>query len=272
MKSKEKEDTLTLEGHLTELRSRLIRCVLAFLIATIISYNYAERIAQDIVNRAPDMNFIYISPSELMMSYIRIALICGAVLASPIIVSQIWLYIRPGLTNKESFYTKVSFVLGAGFFIIGVLFSYEMVLPLIFKFFAGFQTEDIQANISFASYLSFVTRIVLSFGLVFELPILMFILARFGLVTTEFFIKNRKYMVLIIFVVAAILTPPDVVSQTMLALPMIVLYQIGILLSRFGKNQRAEKLDLNENEDEYGEEENHKIDNEDANKEEIDNN
>lgn len=239
--SKDNDKNLTIEGHLVELRKRVMIAFSALIIATIVGYNFSERIATDIVSRAPDMEFIYIAPSELMLSYIRIALFCGAVLSAPIIISQIWLFISPGLTKKESRQVKVSFFLGGGFFILGVLFAYEMVLPVLFKFFAEFQTEDIKATISFGNYLNFVIRIVLSFGLVFELPIIMFVLSRFGLISTEFFVKNRKYMILVIFVVAAVLTPPDVVSQTMLALPMLVLYEIGILLSKIGRKKRVDE-------------------------------
>lgn len=234
MENKEIQEGFTLEEHLSELRKRVILSVVALLATTIFSYNYAERIAEDIIARAPGMDFIYISPAELMLSYIKIALICGFILASPIIISQIWLFISPGLNKKEQRYVRISVFMGVGFFLVGALFSYEVVLPLIFQFFAGFQTENIRATISVANYLSFITRIVLAFGIVFELPIFMFILSRFGLVDYKFFMRNRKYTLLLIFIVAALLTPPDIVSQTMLALPMLVLYEVGIILSRLG--------------------------------------
>lgn len=239
MKNKEVEEAFTMEEHLGELRRRIITSVLAMLVTTIISYNYAERIAADIIARAPGMDFIYISPAELMLSYIKIAVICGFVLASPIIISQIWLFISPGLEKKQQRYVRISVFMGVGFFIVGALFSYEMVLPIIFKFFASFQTPDIKATISVASYLDFITRIILSFGIVFELPIFMYILSKFGLVDYKFFAKNRKYTVLLVFIVAAVLTPPDVISQIMLALPMLVLYEVGIVLSRLAGKKKT---------------------------------
>lgn len=228
---------LTLVEHLSELRKRVLVSFISFIIASLVGYNFSEIIATDIINRAPDMDFIYISPSELMLSYIRIALFVGLIIASPIIITQIWLFISPGLSRKERRNVRVSLLLGGGFFVIGVLFSYEVVLPFIFKFFAGFQTKDIKATISFANYLNFIIRIVLAFGLVFELPIVMYLLSKFSLVTPDFFIRNRKYMVLVIFIVAAILTPPDVISQSMLAIPMVILYQIGIFLAKIGYNK-----------------------------------
>lgn len=237
MMNNDNNEGLTLVEHLSELRKRVLFSFISFIIASLIGYNFSERIAKDIIGRAPDMDFIYISPSELMLSYIRIALFIGIILASPIIITQIWLFISPGLSRKERRYVRVSILLGGGFFIVGALFSYEIVLPFIFKFFAGFQTEDIKATISFANYLNFIIRIVLAFGLVFELPIIMYLLSKFSLVSPEFFIRNRKYMVLVIFIVAAILTPPDVISQSMLAIPMVILYQIGIFLARIGYNK-----------------------------------
>lgn len=241
--SKENIDkNLTIEGHLSELRKRIMISLGVLIVTALIGYQFSEFIARDIVSKAPDMEFIYISPSELMLSYIKIALVCGVVIAAPVLISQIWLFVKPGLSKKEGGYVKVAFALGGGFFIIGVAFAYQIVLPFLFKFLAEFQTDYIKATISFEKYLTFVIRTVLSFGLVFELPMIMFILSLLGLVKSEFFIKNRKYMILVIFVTAAILTPPDVVSQTMLAVPMLILYEVGIVLSKIaGKTKKGNK-------------------------------
>lgn len=235
------DENLTIEGHLSELRKRLMISMGVLVITTLIGYNFAEQIAKDIALKAPDMEFIYISPTELMMSYIKIALVCGIVISAPVLISQIWLFIKPGLSKKEGSYVKVAFALGGGFFLLGLAFSYEIVLPFLFKFLADFQTDYIRAAISFEKYLAFVIRTVLSFGIVFEMPMIMFLLTRFGLVQPEFFIKNRKYMILVIFVVAAVLTPPDVVSQIMLAVPMLILFEVGIILSNMGRKGSKEK-------------------------------
>lgn len=241
MKRRKTNEELTLVGHLAELRRRIIISGLALIIFSFVGYYFAEPIAKDIVSRAPDMDFVFISPSELMLSYIRIAIFCGFVIGAPIILSQIWLFISPGLENNQKRYILVSLLLGGGFFVIGTIFAYTMVLPVIFKFFAGFQMPEIKATISFSNYLNFIISILLAFGVVFELPIIMFLLTRFGLFKAEFFVKNRKYMILVIFVVAAILTPPDVVSQTLLALPMLGLYEVGIILSKIGQKGRKNK-------------------------------
>jgi len=242
MKRKKAKEDLTLVGHLTELRKRIIVSGLSLIIFALIGYYFAEFIVKDLVNRAPDMDFVFISPSELMLSHIRIAVYFGFVIGSPIILSQIWLFVSPGLEKDQRKYVVIALLLGGGFFLGGVVFSYIFVLPVVFKFFASFQIPEIKATISFSNYLSFIISMLLAFGAVFELPIVMYILARFGLVRVAFFTKNRKYMVLVIFLISALLTPPDVVSQTLLAIPMLALYEVGILLSRIGqKGRKASK-------------------------------
>lgn len=238
MIKKSSNTDLTLIGHLSEVRKRIIISFLSVIVFTLVSYNFADVIARDIISKSNDMQFVYLSPSELMLCYIRIALICGVVLAAPIILSQIWLFISPGLENNQKKYVLIAFFVGGGFFILGVVLSYIFVLPLILKFFAGFQISEIQATISFSSYLNFVLSTLLAFGAIFELPIIMFLLTRFGLIKVDFYIKYRKYMILVIFIVAGILTPPDVVSQILLAIPMMVLYEIGIIFSKIGKKKK----------------------------------
>ena len=240
-KKKTTSNEMTLIGHLTELRRRIIYSGLALIIFSFIGYYFAEPIAKDIIGRAPDMEFVFISPSELLLSYIRIAVFCGLIISAPIILSQIWLFVSPGLENKQKKYIVISLILGGGFFVLGTIFAYIVVLPVVFKFFAGFQMPEIKATISFGNYLNFIIRLLIAFGVVFELPIIMFLFARLGILKVEFYVKYRKYMVLIIFIVAALLTPPDVVSQILLAIPMLLLYEIGILLSRIGQKKLYRK-------------------------------
>lgn len=237
-KNKDKNKNLTVVGHLEELRKRVIYSGFLFIIAAFISYRFAETIVDDILSRAPDMDFIYISPPELMLSYIKLAVVSGLVVAAPFILSQIWLFISPGFEKKEKRYLILSLILGGSFFILGVVFSYTTVMPIIFKFFSGFQTEKIRPMISFKNYLAFVINILISFGVVFELPIIMVLFTRFGLLNPAMFVKYRKYMILVIFVLAAILTPPDLISQSLLAIPMLALFELGILLSKITQKRK----------------------------------
>ena len=242
MKKKQRTNKeLTLVGHLGELRKRLIISLLSLTVFSLLAYNFSEIIAKDIINRAPDMRFVYLTPSELMLSYIRIALVCGFVLSAPIIISQIWLFVSPGLEDKQRRYVVIAFFLGGIFFVLGIIMAYIVALPLILNFFSEFQIPEIQAYISFSNFLNFVLSTLLAFGAIFELPIVMFLLSRFGLVKVDFYIKYRKYMILVIFIVAAILTPPDVISQVLLAIPMLLLYEIGIIFSRFGQKKKENK-------------------------------
>lgn len=239
MTKKKHNVNLTIVGHLTELRRRIIISGLALIIFSLVGYNFSEIVVKDIIGRAPNMEFIFISPSELMMSYIRIAVFCGFVISSPIILLQTWLFIVPGLEEKHKRYIVIALVMGGGFFIVGSIFAYLVVLPVIIKFFAGFQLPEIQSAISFGNYLDFILKIIISFGIIFEMPIVMFLLSRMGILKPEFYIKNRKYMILIIFILAAILTPPDVISQIMMALPMLILYEVGIILAKLGRKRKG---------------------------------
>jgi sec-independent protein translocase protein TatC len=153
-------------------------------------------------------------------------------------LSQIWLFVSPGLEDKQKKYVLIAFLLGGAFFVLGTIMAYLVVMPLIMKFLLEFQIPEIQANISFSSFLNFVLSTLLAFGTIFELPIVMFLLTKFGIVRSSFYTKYRKYMILIIFIVAAILTPPDVVSQVLMALPMLLLYEIGIVFSKFGQKKK----------------------------------
>ncbi len=236
--SKDKERNLTLVEHLTELRNRIIYMAVALVAAILISYSFSEILVTDMIGIVPEISFVFISPAELLLSYIKIAVILGLAVSSPFLIIQIWLFISPGLEKKERRTIIFSLLFGGVFFILGAVFAYMIVLPLILEFFMGFQVEGIEEMISFNSYLSLVVNTVLSFGLIFELPSIMVIMTRFGIVRVSFLRKNRKYIILVIFVVAAVLTPPDVISQTLLALPMILLFELGIFLSRIVERKK----------------------------------
>ncbi|MBO1265207.1 twin-arginine translocase subunit TatC [Proteiniclasticum sp. SCR006] len=236
--SRDKERNLTLVEHLTELRNRIIYMAAVFVAAVLLSYSFSEILVTDMIGIVPDISFVFISPAELLLSYIKIAVIIGLSVSSPFLIMQIWLFVSPGLEKKERRTMLFSLLFGGVFFILGAVFAYVGVLPLILEFFMGFQVEGIEEMISFSSYLSLIVNTVLSFGLIFELPSIMVIMTRFGIVKVRFLRKNRKYIILVIFVVAAVLTPPDIISQTLLALPMILLFELGIFLSRIVERKR----------------------------------
>jgi len=222
----------TIVEHLSELRKRLIYSVIFLLIFTVISYKFSEVIVTDMINKAPSISFIFIAPAELFMSYLKIAFIFGAVLAFPVILYNIWMFLRPGLNTDERRLILRALISGSFLFIIGAIFGYLVVLPMTINFFTSFQIEEIRAMISFSNYLSFTTSFILAFGIVFEVPIIMVIVVKLGITNTEVLKQNKKVAVLIIFILAAILTPPDIVSQTLLAIPMIILFEIGLYFAK----------------------------------------
>lgn len=244
---KSNEKNLTMIGHLTELRKRLIYSSIVLIVSILLCYNLSELIVKYIIDIAPYINFVFIAPAELLMSYIKISVISGFVVSSPFLILQIWLFVSPGLTKSEKRTIAVSLFIGGLFFIVGVVFAFLVVLPIMLQFFMGFQIEEIEEMISFSNYLSFVINTLLSFGIIFELPIIMVIMTKFHILKVDFIKKNRKYTILIIFIVAAILTPPDVITQTLLAGPMILLFEIGVIFSSIvEKKNKREKNDRNE--------------------------
>ena len=228
---KSNEKNLTVVGHLTELRKRLIYSSIVLITAILLFYNFSESVVTHIVNIEPNINFVFIAPAELLMSYIKISVIGGFVVSAPFLMLQIWLFVSPGLTKSEKRTIAVSLFIGGIFFVLGVIFSYLIILPIMLQFFMGFQIEQIEEMISFSNYLTFIINTLLSFGIIFELPIIMVILTKFHILKVDFIKKNRKYAILLIFIVAAILTPPDVITQTLLAGPMILLFEIGVIFS-----------------------------------------
>jgi len=247
---KSDERNLTIVEHLSELRKRLIYSSIVLIVAVMGFYNFAEVIVKNIINIVPYINFVFIAPAELLLSYVKIAVIGGLVIAAPFLAMQIWLFVSPGLKKSERRTIAVSLFVGGIFFIVGIVFSYMVVLPIMLQFFMGFRIPEIEEMISFSNYLSFVVNTLLSFGIIFELPILMVILTKFRILKVSFLKKNRKYIILVIFVIAAILTPPDVITQTLLALPMILLFEIGIIFSSIvEKSNKKDEKEQEEQED-----------------------
>ncbi len=225
------EIRLTLVEHLGELRKRLIISAIAIILGTMACYNFIDDIVELIVKPAEGLDFIYLSPPELFIAYVKVSLVLGLVVASPIVLFQIWMFIKPGLKDKEKRYVLFAMFMGIIFLLLGIVFAYYIIIPMTIRFFVTMSANDIEPLFSFSSYISYISSILLSFGLVFELPLIVILLTQLGLVAPNTFKRYRKMVILGIFVVAAILTPPDVVSQSMMALPMIILYEFSIVIA-----------------------------------------
>jgi len=224
-------------AHLDELRKRLIVCAIAVGAGFAISYIFSKQLFSFLIlpltKVLPDEStLIFTSLPEMFIAYIKVALIAGIILAVPVIFYELWMFVAPALYRREKGYVVPFVVFSTILFVVGSLFGYFVVFPYGFKFFIGFATEDIQALPSVKQYFSFAIRLLLVFGLVFEMPVAVLFLTKIGLITPESMKKYRKFAILGSFVLSAILTPPDVATQLMMALPIIILYELSILISR----------------------------------------
>jgi sec-independent protein translocase protein TatC len=238
-------------AHLEELRKRLIISFSAIGVAFVLAFNireYCLRLLQwplttDIVvgrkfpfilfqDKPPIAKLTALGPAETLWTHFKVAFIVGAMLAIPVLLYQIWKFIEPGLLPKEKRFALPFVVLSTISFFIGVAFCFFIVLPMAMQFLLTFD-PSIQQMPRFGEYVDFTLKFLLAFGAIFELPLGITIAARLGMVTPQFLARNRKYAILVNFVVAAILTPtPDVFNQALMALPMCVLYEVGILAAR----------------------------------------
>lgn len=222
---------LTIIEHLTELRKRLTIIAVVTLISTLLCYQFVHIIMDYILALNTGMDLIYITPSELFLVYVKLSLTFGIILSSPISLFQIWMFISKGLYKKEKIYIIISLILGVLFFLLGSVFCYQVVLPTTLSFFVNITVPGIKPMISIDSFVSFISTMLVGFGAVFEMPIVILLLSIIGLVTPKFLIKQHPIFVLGIFIAAAFITPPDVVSLLFLAIPMVLLFEFSIGLS-----------------------------------------
>lgn len=229
----EELDRMTIMDHLTELRDRLIKSVLALLIGSVISLAFTKQFLAFLILPMGGLRPVSLRPTETVIIYFKVALVCGAVIAMPVIVYQFLRFIVPGLTDAERKYLRVIVPGATGLFALGVAFATFVMLPFTIKYLQSFMADVIQPTYSIDYYISFVTGMMLYVGLIFETPLVIAFLARLGIVSPKMLSKNRKYVVVGIAVVSAIITPtPDPVNMMLVMLPLLVLFEIGVLLSR----------------------------------------
>lgn len=250
-KKKMTDDKQPFLGHLEELRKRLVICAIAIGIGFGISYIFAKQLFSYLVLPLTkvlpdDSRLIFTNLPEMFIAYIKVALVAGIILAIPIIFYQLWMFLAPALFQKEKKYIIPFVLFSSILFAVGALFGYLVVFPYGFKFFVSFATEDIQALPSVKQYFSFAIRLLLAFGLVFEMPVVVLFLTKIGLITPDSMKKFRKFAILSSFILSAILTPPDVATQLMMALPIIILYEISIVLSKTMYRKKEKKSDTEE--------------------------
>ena len=247
------DEKLPFTEHLSELRKRIIISLVALLIGFLITFSFSEDIFKALTfplryeigftmkypfillvpSKIHHPSLVFLAPAEAFWMHLKVSFVAGLILTLPVILHQLWKFISPGLLAKEKKYV-VPFVGSATIlFFIGAVFCFLFVLPFAMSFLLTYKTGSLTPMLSVGSYVDFCLKFILAFGAVFELPIVIVFLARVGIVTPKALAKNRKYAVLAAFIIAAILTPtPDAFNQTLMAVPMIVLYEAGVLVSR----------------------------------------
>ncbi|MCK5825593.1 MAG: twin-arginine translocase subunit TatC [Desulfuromusa sp.] len=251
-------DGMAISEHLGELRKRLMIAAGSWLVAFLGCYSFGEKlfeyIAEPVRQALPEgSSLVFINATEPFFTILKVSALAGLVVAFPVIIWQLWTFIAPALYGHEK-RLAIPFVFFSSLcFGTGTFFGFTLVFPMIFSFLISYGTNvgGINAMLSMGAYLTMASRLLIAFGLVFELPIVIFFLARLGIVDHKWLSKNRKFALLLAFVMGAVLTPPDIFSQASIALPFIVLYEIGIIVARmFGKK----KVVVDEEEDTEGEE------------------
>lgn len=219
--------------HLAELRKRIIWSVVAIGLGFLATFQFADRIIK-FVARPLEFQPVFLAPTEAFWVSMKVAMIAGLFLALPVVLYQVWAFVSPGLLPHERRYALPFVIIGTIFFAGGGAFAHWVVIPFAVKFLVGFgEARGLTPMISVGNYVDFILKFTLAFGLVFETPLAITLAARMGLVTPQFLAKNRKYAVLINFVIAAILTPtPDAFNMLLMAGPLLVLYEVGILAAR----------------------------------------
>ncbi len=228
---------MTFTAHLEELRSRLVKCLIAIGIGFVGSYFFKEQffqvLSRPLVKAMGDKGtMIFTGIPEPFFVYLKVALVAGIFFTAPIIIYEIWAFIAPGLYVQEKKYVVPFVFFSSLLFLLGTLFAYYVVCPFGFRFLLGFAAHNIQPMLAIKEYFSFSTKLLLAFGFVFQLPLFIVFLSKAGIVTPETLSRQRKYVILLIFAVAAFLTPPDVATQFMMAGPLLALFEIGIIMAR----------------------------------------
>jgi sec-independent protein translocase protein TatC len=246
------EDKIPLTAHLEELRSRIIKIVILLIIIFSFCYWQSEFllkfVTEPVVKNLPEnSSMAMLKLTEGFFTELKLSLIAAVFFGMPYILYQLWKFVAPGLYAHEKKYVVSFVIVSSLLFFLGAAFAYYIVFPFGFKFFLNYAKGDVIASLSLQWYLSFVVRLILGFGIIFELPVFVLFLSKMGLLTADFMRKNRRYAIVLLFIASAIFTPPDVFTQMMMAGPLILLYEISVYVAKiFGRKSDLSEDDIYE--------------------------
>jgi len=252
---------MPLLDHLIELRNRLMYAAAAILLGFVVSYFFADQIYRFLTQPLADIclansgadqrplctRMIYTGLTEAFFTYLKVAFFTGAFVTFPFVAAQLWLFIAPGLYRHEKQALLPFLVATPILFFIGGAVVYYFIFPLAWRFFLSFQTPGVEGSLPIqlearvGEYLDLVMKLIFAFGICFQLPVALTLMGRVGLISSAGLVRNRKYAIVAVFGVAAVLTPPDIISQVGLALPIIILYEISIIMVRMAEKRRRER-------------------------------
>lgn len=236
-----REKEMSFLDHLEELRWRIIKATIAVLIAAIAAAFFSDFLVK-VVLMEPllkvGLKAQVLTPYGIMLLYMQTVLVAGLIIAMPYVLWQLWQFIAPGLLPNERKYASLIVFFTSLCFLTGIVFAYYILVPTALKFFSEFGTDTFQLNVSADNYISFLLSLILGAGVVFELPMISYFLSKIGLLTPAFMRKYRRHAIVVILIISAVVTPtPDIVTQSLLAAPMILLYEVSIYISKVSQRK-----------------------------------
>jgi sec-independent protein translocase protein TatC len=257
-------DKLPLTEHLGELRNRLVVTVAVVVVSAGVCFYFSEKIFSMLVLpmnstlrlslaypffsfetlKSTNTELVFLAPAEALWMHLKISIIGGIIIGSPVLLYELWQFVAPGLLDKEKKYVFPFIIITLFLFLLGALFCFFVVLPFAMNFLLTYKTAVLKPMLSVGKYIDFCLKFIVAFGVVFELPVVLVFLTRMGIVTPQSLAKNRKYAVVLAFVIAAFLTPtPDAFNQSLMALPIVILYEAGIWASRIAGVKKGSRED-----------------------------
>jgi len=241
LKKVEFDEKLPFTSHIGEIRYRLIRVIIFFTILFVVCFSLSESILELLRYPIKDLDLVFISPTEVFFAHLKLSFFVSLALAVPFILYHVWEFISPGLKIVERRHTLPFVIFSTASFFCGALFAHFIILPIGLRFLLTYKASSLTPSVTLDYYLVFIARLILVFGIIFELPLIILFLTQIGVMKPEILTKNRKYGILIIFIIAAVLTPPDVITQILMAIPLLFLYEISIVVCRAAYRRKQKK-------------------------------